>query len=55
MTVKKTHLLRNSVIIMLVFAIAGLALTYVKFFGNPDPTAATATPHDPKRIFQFPF
>ena len=43
MTVKKTHLLRNSIIIMLVFAIAGLALTYVKFFGNPDPTAATAT------------
>ena len=43
MTRKKTHLLRNSIIIMLLFGIGGLALTYVQFFGNPDPTAATAT------------
>lgn len=43
MTRKKTHWLRNSIIIMLLFGIGGLILTCVQFFGNPDPTAATAT------------
>ena len=38
----KTHWLRNSVIILLLFAIAGFALTCVKFNKNPGPTVATA-------------
>ena len=43
MTRKKTHLLRNCIIIMLLFGIGGLILTYTQYFGNPNPTAATAT------------
>lgn len=43
MTAKKTHWLRTSIIILLVCAIAGLALTYTQFFGNPTPTYASAT------------
>jgi len=43
MTQKKTHWLRNSIVIMLIFAIAGLALTVVQFTHSSTPTAATAT------------
>ena len=43
MKTKKTHWLRNSIIILLLFGIGGLVLTSVQFFGNPDPTCATAT------------
>jgi len=43
MTQKKTHWLRNSIVIMLIFAIAGLALTFVQFMHSSTPTAATAT------------
>ncbi len=43
MTAKKTHWLRNSIIILLICGIAGLALTVMQFFGNPTPTYATAT------------
>ena len=43
MTQKKTHWLRNSIVIMLIFAIAGLALTVVQFMHSSTPTAATAT------------
>ena len=42
MTRNKTHWLRNSVIILLLFAIAGFAMTCVKFKRNPGPTVATA-------------
>ena len=42
-TARKNHLLRNSILILLVFAIAGLALTAVLFFNHPEPTSATAT------------
>ena len=42
MTRNKTHWLRNSVIILLIFTIAGFALTCVKFNRNPGPTVATA-------------
>ena len=40
---KKTHLLRNSIVILAICAIIGLALTAVLFTRNPSPTAATAT------------
>ena len=40
---KKTHWLRNSIIILLICGIAGLALTYAQFFGNPRSTYASAT------------
>lgn len=43
MTQKKTHWLRTSIVIMLIFAIAGLALTVVQFMHSSTPTAATAT------------
>lgn len=43
MTPKKTHWLRISVVIMLIFAIAGLALTWVRFKRDPGPTVASAT------------
>ena len=43
MTQKKTHWLRNSIVIMLIFAIAGLTLTVVQFMHSSTPTAATAT------------
>jgi len=43
MTQKKTHWLRNSIVIMLIFAIVGLALTVVQFMHGSTPTAATAT------------
>ena len=43
MKTKKTHWLRNSIAILLLFGIGGLVLTCVQFFGNPDPTYATAT------------
>lgn len=43
MTPKKTHWLRNSVVILLIFAIAGLALTWVRFRRDPGPTVASAT------------
>lgn len=43
MTVKKTHWLRTSILILLVCAIAGLALTSYLFFSKPDPTYASAT------------
>lgn len=43
MNKKKTHWLRNTIIILLVCGIAGLALTYAQFFGNPRSTYATAT------------
>ena len=43
MTVSKTHWLRNSILILLVCAIAGLALSGVLFFKNAEPTRATAT------------
>lgn len=43
MTQKKTHCLRTSIVIMLIFAIAGLALTVVQFMHSSTPTAATAT------------
>ena len=43
MKTKKTHWLRNSIIILVLFGIGGLVLTSVQFFGNPDPTCATAT------------
>lgn len=43
MTQKKSHCLRNSIVILLVCAIAGLALTVVQFTHSPTPTAATAT------------
>ena len=43
MTVKKTHWLRTSIIILLIFGIVGLALTSVMFFSNPGPTYASAT------------
>lgn len=43
MAAKKTHWLRNTIIILLIFGIAGLALTAVRFFGNAESTAATAT------------
>lgn len=42
MTPKKTHWLRNSIAIMLLFAIAGLALSAVQFMNSSRPTAATA-------------
>ena len=43
MTQKKTHWLRNSIVIMLIFAIIGLTLTVVQFMRSSTPTAATAT------------
>ena len=43
MKAKKTHLLRNSIVILAVCAVIGLALTSVMFFRNASPTAATAT------------
>ena len=43
MTVKKTHWLRTSIIILLICGIVGLALTSIDFFGNPTPTYALAT------------
>ena len=43
MTVKKTHWLRTSIIILVICAVAGLALTSALFFGIPDPTYASAT------------
>ena len=44
MKAKKTHLLRNSIVILAICAIIGLALTSVMFFGKASPsTAATAT------------
>lgn len=43
MTTKKTHWLRNSLVILLIFAIAGLALTWVRFRRDPGPTVASAT------------
>lgn len=43
MTVKKTHWLRTTIIVLIICGIAGLALTSVLFFGNPDPTYASAT------------
>lgn len=43
MSVKKTHWLRTTIIVLIICGIAGLALTSVLFFGNPDPTYATAT------------
>ena len=43
MSVKKTHWLRTTIIVLVICGIAGLALTSVLFFGNPDPTYASAT------------
>ena len=43
MTAKKTHWLRNSIIILLICGIVGLALAAKLFFGNPTPTYAAAT------------
>ena len=40
---KEFHLLRTSLIILIVCAIVGLTLTCFKFFGQPDPTYASAT------------
>ena len=42
MTAKKTHWLRNSILIVLAFAIVGLALTSYLFFTQASPTCATA-------------
>lgn len=43
MSVKKTHWLRTTIIVLVICGIVGLALTSVLFFGNPDPTYASAT------------
>lgn len=43
MTAKKTHWLRTSIIILVICAIVGLALTSFLFFGKPSPTSANAT------------
>ena len=43
MTSKKTHWLRTSIIILVICAIVGLALTSYQFFGKPSPTSANAT------------
>lgn len=43
MSARKTHWLRNTIIILVICGIAGLALTWVQFFGKPDPSYATAT------------
>ena len=43
MSVKKTHWLRTTIIVLVICGIAGLALTSVLFFKNPDPTYASAT------------
>ena len=40
---RKTHLLRNSIIILLACGVAGIALASALFFGDPFPTCATAT------------
>ena len=42
-TAKKTHWLRTTIIVLVICGIAGLALTSVLFFKNPDPTYAYAT------------
>lgn len=43
MTIKKTHWLRTTILIMIVCAIAGLALTTALFFKHPGPTTAKAS------------
>lgn len=43
MKTRKTHWLRTTVVVLVICGIAGLALTAAMFFGNPDPTYATAT------------
>ncbi len=40
---KEFHLLRTSLIILIVCAIIGLSVTCYKFFGQPDPTYASAS------------
>jgi len=43
MTSNKTHLLRTTIIVLVVCGIVGLALTAALFFGKPDKTTASAS------------
>lgn len=43
MTSRKTNWLRRTIIVLVVCGIVGLALTAVRFIGNPDKTAASAS------------